>query len=124
MDLDEYRQASHETWEAMARGWERDRAFIWDVTRTVGERMVAALDPKPGEIVLELAAGTGETGFAAAGMVGSDGRLFSTDFSPAMVDAARRRGASRTSTTGSLTPSGWISPTRASTVCSAAMATC
>jgi ubiquinone/menaquinone biosynthesis C-methylase UbiE len=93
MDLDEYRRASHETWEAMARGWERDRAFIWDVTRTVGERMVAALDPKPGEIVLELAAGTGETGFAAARMVGSDGRLFSTDFSPAMVDAARRRGA-------------------------------
>jgi ubiquinone/menaquinone biosynthesis C-methylase UbiE len=53
---------------------------------------VAALDPKPGEIVLELAAGTGETGFAAARMVGSDGRLFSTDFSPAMVDGARRRG--------------------------------
>ncbi len=93
MDLDQYRRASHETWEAMACGWERDRAFIWDVTRTVGERMVAALDPKPAEIVLELAAGTGETGFAAARMVGSDGRLFSTDFSPAMVEAARRRGA-------------------------------
>ena len=55
--------------------------------------MVAALDPKPGETVLELAAGTGETGFAAARMVGPDGKLLSTDFSPAMVDAARRRGA-------------------------------
>ena len=63
------------------------------MTRAVGERLVAALDPKPGETVLELAAGTGETGFAAARMVGSDGRLLSTDFSPAMVDAARRRGA-------------------------------
>jgi ubiquinone/menaquinone biosynthesis C-methylase UbiE len=93
MKLDQYRRASHEVWEAMAPGWERGQAFIWDVTRAVGERMVAALDPKPGETVLELAAGTGETGFAAARMVGSDGRLLSTDFSPAMVDAARRRGA-------------------------------
>lgn len=93
MKLDQYRRASHEVWEAMAPGWERGQAFIWDVTRAVGERMVAALDPKPGETVLELAAGTGETGFAVARMVGSDGKLFSTDFSPAMVDAARRRGA-------------------------------
>jgi SAM-dependent methyltransferase len=93
MGLDEYRQASHETWEAMARGWESDRAYIWEVTRAVGERMVAALDPKPGQTVLELAAGTGETGFAAARMVGPDGRLLSTDFAPAMVESARRRGA-------------------------------
>ena len=93
MKLDEYRRASHEIWEAMAPGWERGQALIWDVTRAVGERMVAALDPKPGETVLELAAGTGETGFAAARMVGADGKLFSTDFSPAMVDAARRRGS-------------------------------
>jgi ubiquinone/menaquinone biosynthesis C-methylase UbiE len=92
-DTDEYRRASHEVWEAMAPGWERGRAYIWDVTRAVGERMLAALDPQPGETVLELAAGTGETGFAAARMVGSDGSLLSTDFSPAMVDAARRRGA-------------------------------
>ena len=77
----------------MAPAGKVERAYIWDVTRAVGERMVAALDPKPGETVLELAAGTGETGFAAARMVGSDGRLLSTDFSPAMVDAARRRGA-------------------------------
>ena len=93
MELDEYRRASHDIWEAMARGWERERAFIWDVTRAVGERMVAALDPQPGDTVLEVAAGTGETGFAAARVVGPDGRLVSTDFSPAMVDAARRRGA-------------------------------
>jgi ubiquinone/menaquinone biosynthesis C-methylase UbiE len=93
MKLDEYRRASHDIWEAMAHGWERDQAFIWDVTRAVGERLVAALDPKPGQSVLELAAGTGETGFAAARMVGSDGRLISTDFSQAMVEAARRRGS-------------------------------
>jgi SAM-dependent methyltransferase len=93
MEPDAYRRASHEIWEAMAPGWESGRAYIWDVTRAVGERMVAALDPQPGETVLELAAGTGETGFVAARMVGPQGRVLSTDFSPAMVEAARRRGA-------------------------------
>jgi SAM-dependent methyltransferase len=43
--------------------------------------------------VLELAAGTGDTGFAAAAILGERGRLISSDFSPAMVEVARRRGA-------------------------------
>ena len=43
--------------------------------------------------MLELAAGVGETGFEAAAAVGEQGRLITTDLSPAMVDAARRRGA-------------------------------
>jgi ubiquinone/menaquinone biosynthesis C-methylase UbiE len=54
--------------------------------------MVTALALRPGDTVLELAAGAGDTGFAAAAIVGETGRLISTDFSPAMVDVARRRG--------------------------------
>jgi SAM-dependent methyltransferase len=42
--------------------------------------------------VLEIAAGPGDTGFLAAERLGK-GRLVSTDISPAMLDAARRRGA-------------------------------
>jgi ubiquinone/menaquinone biosynthesis C-methylase UbiE len=51
--------------------------------------MVEALDPQPGQTILELAAGAGDTGFAAATIVGNAGRLISTDFAPNMVDAAR-----------------------------------
>jgi SAM-dependent methyltransferase len=36
-----------------------------------------------------VAAGTGDTGFLAAEALGPDGRLISTDFSPAMVEAAK-----------------------------------
>jgi SAM-dependent methyltransferase len=43
--------------------------------------------------VLELGAGTGDTGFAAAAILGEHGRLISSDFSPPMVEVARRRGA-------------------------------
>jgi SAM-dependent methyltransferase len=45
--------------------------------------------------VLELAAGTGDTGFDAAKRIGEDGRLISSDFSPAMLDETRKRGAER-----------------------------
>ena len=91
MDLDEYRRASHDTWQRMATGWERQLDFIWDVSRPIGEGLVAMLDPKPGQTVLELAAGTGETGFAAAARVGDEGKLISSDFAFEMVEAARRR---------------------------------
>ena len=55
--------------------------------------MLRELAPRPGDTVLELAAGVGDTGFEAAAIVGEHGRLISSDFSPAMLDAARRRGA-------------------------------
>jgi len=55
--------------------------------------MIRELGPQPGDTVLELAAGAGDIGFEAAAIVGETGRLISTDFSPAMLEAAQRRGA-------------------------------
>jgi ubiquinone/menaquinone biosynthesis C-methylase UbiE len=87
----DYRQASLDTWDRMAAGWEDDRRSVWESSRVVGEWLVDALDPQPGETVLELACGVGDTGLAAAARLGSSGRLISTDFSTQMVAAARRR---------------------------------
>jgi SAM-dependent methyltransferase len=53
--------------------------------------MVRRLDPRPGDTVLELAAGLGDTGLMAARLVGEAGRVIVTDFTPEMVAAARRR---------------------------------
>lgn len=91
MDLAEYRQVSRDTWQRMASGWDRRRDWMWDVSRAIGEHMVAKLDPRPGQTVLELACGTGETGFAAAARLGDEGKLIATDFAPEMVEATRRR---------------------------------
>jgi ubiquinone/menaquinone biosynthesis C-methylase UbiE len=92
VDVDDYRRTSHEVWEAMAPGWERWRAQLADALTPVREWLIRELGPEPGEMVLELGAGTGETGFAAAAILGDNGRLISTDFSPEMVEVARRRG--------------------------------
>jgi SAM-dependent methyltransferase len=53
--------------------------------------MIRRLDPQPGDTVLELAAGLGDTGFTAARLVGESGRVIITDFAPEMVTGARRR---------------------------------
>jgi ubiquinone/menaquinone biosynthesis C-methylase UbiE len=87
----DYRQASQRIWDEMAAGWEGDRQAVWDDSRRVGEWLVDALDPQPGETVVELAAGVGDTGFAAARRLGADGHLITTDFSEQMVQAAHRR---------------------------------
>lgn len=55
----------------------------------VAEALLAALAPGPGDVVLDLAAGTGDLTEALAGRVA---RVISTDLSPVMVEAARRRG--------------------------------
>jgi SAM-dependent methyltransferase len=55
--------------------------------------MVELLDPHPGDYVLELAAGPGETGFSVLPLIQPGGELVSTDAAPEMVDVARRRAA-------------------------------
>ena len=91
MDLAEYRKSSHDIWQKMAPGWDRRQRWTWEATRPVSEWMVAKLDPQPGQTILELAAGIGETGSAAAARLGDAGRLIATDFAPDMLDAAARR---------------------------------
>jgi ubiquinone/menaquinone biosynthesis C-methylase UbiE len=91
--IEQQRREMYEIVEAIAPGWERWRARIEATVTPVREWMVDALAPRPGDTVLELAAGAGDTGFAAAAIVGEHGRLISTDFSPTMVQVARRRGA-------------------------------
>ena len=87
---------SREAWARVAAGWEVRRAFVWEASRGLAERLVELLDPRPGETVLELAAGLGESGFLAAPRLEPGGRLLSTDVVPEMVEAARRRGAQLT----------------------------
>jgi SAM-dependent methyltransferase len=86
------RQAQLDAWSAVAAGWERQRACVWEATRSVSERLVALLAPEPGQVVLELAAGPGDTGFLAAPRLLPGGRLISTDGVREMVAAASRRG--------------------------------
>ena len=87
----ELQRMNYEVAQAIAPTWERRRADIEAVAAPVRSWLVRELDPQPGETILELAAGNGDTGFEAAAGIGERGRLVTTDFSPAMLEGARRR---------------------------------
>jgi SAM-dependent methyltransferase len=91
--IDEQRAALFQIAEAVASGWERRRAAIEEVATPVREWMLHMFRPRAGDTILELAAGIGDTGFEAAATLGQSGRLITSDLSPAMLAAARRRGA-------------------------------
>jgi SAM-dependent methyltransferase len=95
MDLQEYRQASRQTWNEMASGWEDRREWLLEFTGAINEWIVEQVDPQPGQTILDIACGTGDLGFRAAERVGEGGKVLTTDFAPEMVEAARRNGERR-----------------------------
>jgi ubiquinone/menaquinone biosynthesis C-methylase UbiE len=75
----------------MAPGWHARREEMRQWSHPISQWMIRKLDPQPGDTLLELAAGLGDTGLMAARRVGESGRIIITDFAPEMVAAARRR---------------------------------
>ena len=82
---------SRERWIKAAAGWEaRADQFARD-TLPVSAAMVELLQPQPGQTILDLAAGLGDTGFLAAELIQPGGELITSDFSPDMLTAAQKR---------------------------------
>jgi SAM-dependent methyltransferase len=92
-DPNEYREQSLEGWEAAASGWARRQELMRDFAAPVSHWLLDAVEPQPGQSLLELAAGLGETGILAAEMVAPVGRVTVSDQAEAMLDGARARAA-------------------------------
>ncbi len=88
---DDFRAESRKRWGAQAEFWAAQRETLRTATMPVSAWMIDALDPQPGDTLLELAAGTGDTGLLAAELVQPGGTLISSDFAPEMLAAARER---------------------------------
>lgn len=93
IEPDEQRAASRQMWERAAAGWGNRADRIRDWGMPVSAAMVDGLALQPGQRVLELAAGPGDTGFMAAELLLPGGTLISSDGAQAMVDVARERAA-------------------------------
>jgi SAM-dependent methyltransferase len=88
----EYAHLSHQAWRTLAPTWLGRRDRIEEAAAPVREWLLRRVEAQSGDTVLELAAGAGDTGLELATRLGEDGKLISTDFTPEMVDGARRRG--------------------------------
>jgi SAM-dependent methyltransferase len=88
---DDYRRESRTRWGRTAGGWNARRDWLREISMPVSLRLVEAVDPQPGQTILELAAGTGDTGFLAAELIQPGGELITSDFAPEMLTAAQER---------------------------------
>ena len=95
IDIEGYRRASLDQWERSAGGWGARSGQMGRWTEPVSQWMIEAISPQPGQAVLELAAGPGETGLLAAELVAPSGRVIVSDFAESMVDVARARARER-----------------------------
>jgi SAM-dependent methyltransferase len=91
VDPETFRAESRDRWERAAAGWAASREALGRAAAGVSAWLVDAVDPQPGQTILELAAGLGDTGLEAAERVGPEGKVIITDGAEAMVEAARAR---------------------------------
>jgi ubiquinone/menaquinone biosynthesis C-methylase UbiE len=90
-DIEEQRERLLDGWDEAAKGWARQADRFQEVALPISEWMLQHARPAPGQRVLELAAGPGDTGFLAARRIGPDGTLICSDASEAMLSVARER---------------------------------
>jgi SAM-dependent methyltransferase len=86
-------EESRRRWDSVAVGWARQRDRFAETVAPVTDALLALLEPRAGERILELAAGPGDLGLRVAQRVGDTGSVLVTDFAPEMVAASRSRAA-------------------------------
>lgn len=94
MDASEVREQQRQLWNEFSPGWRKWDGFVMDWLRPVGERLLDELQLRDGDVVLDVATGTGEPGLSAAARVGG-GRVIATDISGEMVSLANANARAR-----------------------------
>lgn len=82
-----------EMWDSVAPAWERNADVVDEQVAPATAALLDAAQIGTGDAVLDVAAGPGGAGLAAAARVGPSGRVVLADDAPAMMDAAARRAA-------------------------------
>ena len=84
---------------AVGQRWAAEQETLDVLIRPFGEAVLAAARPAPGEKVLDIGCGCGETSLALGRAVGSTGLVLGVDVSAPMLDVARRRAAAAANVT-------------------------
>jgi ubiquinone/menaquinone biosynthesis C-methylase UbiE len=74
--------------------WAADQERTDSFTRPYGDAAIAAANVLPGETVLDIGCGCGDTSLAVAAIVGAHGKVLGVDVSAPMLEVARKRAAS------------------------------
>lgn len=83
----EIREQQKQTWNKFSGGWKKWDEFTMQFLKPMGEAIIAELDIRADDNVLDVACGTGEPGLTIAGIV-KTGKVTGTDLAEQMLDIA------------------------------------
>jgi ubiquinone/menaquinone biosynthesis C-methylase UbiE len=92
--LQQIRDAQKESWNKSSQGWKKWDQLTMDFLKPMGEEIIRLIDPSGNDVVLDVAAGTGEPGLTIATLLGG-GKVISTDLAEGMLEIARENAAKR-----------------------------
>ncbi|CAN5488546.1 class I SAM-dependent methyltransferase [soil metagenome] len=85
--LTEIREQQKQSWNKFSQGWKKWDDLVMDFLKPMGSKIIQLLDVKDGDMVLDVAAGTGEPGLTIASKI-PNGKVIFTDLSEGMLEVA------------------------------------
>lgn len=92
--LEQVRDQQKASWDHFSSGWKKWDELTMGWLQPVGAEIIRSLQPKGADVVLDIAAGTGEPGLTIATML-TDGHVVVTDLSPDMIEIAKENAQRR-----------------------------
>lgn len=87
-EVAQIRDQQKEMWNRFSPGWKKWDELTMDFLKPVGDEIIRLLNPQDGDLILDVASGTGEPALTIATMVGS-GKVIGTDIAEGMLAIAR-----------------------------------
>ncbi len=94
LEQEQIREQQKQAWNKVSSAWEKWDHFIMEFLRPMGSAIVEKLDIKEDDIVLDIAAGTGEPGLTIAA-IAKKGKVIGSDLSEEMLLIAAENAAAR-----------------------------
>jgi ubiquinone/menaquinone biosynthesis C-methylase UbiE len=90
----EIRENQKASWNKFSPGWKKWDLELHNHMQPASDGIISLLKPKGSQIILDIAAGTGEPGFSIASML-TGGKVIITDLADEMLDIARENASKK-----------------------------
>ena len=92
--LEEIREQQKQSWNKFSPGWKKWDNMTMDFLKPMGTEIIASIKPSGKELILDIAAGTGEPGLTIASML-NGGKVIITDLAEDMLVIAKENAVTR-----------------------------
>ena len=92
--LEEIREEQKASWDKFSPGWKKWNDLMMDFLKPVGDEIIRSINPKGEDVILDIAAGTGEPGLTIATML-KGGKVIITDLSENMLEITKENAKQR-----------------------------